>query len=88
MWASFEFLMSGLLLGVVGGEIKKGGRQSSWMEPPDFFSGDGEATSTHPASPHLGEGNWGDPISPHPPLHPTISPHIDEDALEGVYFAF
>ena len=53
------------------------------MEPPIFFLEMGGVASSHPSSPHLVDGNWGDPISPHP-SHPTISRHIDEDALEGV----
>lgn len=87
MWASFEFLMSGLLLGVVGGEIKKGGRQSSWMEPPIFFLEMGRRHPHIPPHPTSARATGATP-SPHTPLHPTISPHIDEDALEGVYFAF
>lgn len=56
-----------------------------------FFSGDWEGDwgadiLTSQLTPPR-RGQLGDPISPHP-RHPTISPHIDEDALEGVYFAF
>ena len=69
-----------------GLEIKKAGARVVGWSPPIFFLEMGGASS-HPSSPHLGEGNWGDPISPHPRHHP-ISPHIDEDALEGLYFAF
>ena len=65
---------------------KAGTSVVGWSPPPIFFLEMG-ATSSHPNSPHLGEGNWGDPISQHP-RHPTISTHIDEDALEVLYFAF
>lgn len=58
---------------------------------PDFFSGDGDGggipTShipAHPASPTGGTTSISHSNAPHYP----ISPHIDEDALEGVYFAF
>ena len=88
MWASFKFLMSGLLLFGLRWRDEKGGHQGSWMEPPPIF---------------FLVWRWGYPPIPtpytlarrlaghHPPLtaprHP-ISPHIDEDALEGLYFAF
>ena len=76
-----------ITFGVGGLEIKKAGaRVVGWSPPPIFFLEMGVA-SPHPSSPHLGEGNCGDPIPPHHAKHP-ISPHIDEDALEGVYFAF
>ena len=56
---------------------------------PDFFlSGDG-GTSPHPTPPHTSP--WRAPPPSHTPTTRTptpISPHIDEDALEGVYFAF
>ena len=40
-----------------------------------------------PLPPHLGD--WGATSIPHSNTpHNPISPHIDEDALEGVYFAF
>ena len=55
------------------------------MEPPRRGVEIGVGTSPHPTSPHLGEGNWDDPSPNTPPRHP-ISPHIDEDALEGLYF--
>ena len=77
-----------ITFGVGGREIKKADTRVVGWSPPDFFSGDGGATSSHPSSPHLGEGNWGDPISHTPHAKHPISPHIDEDALEGVYFAF
>ena len=46
------------------------------------------------ASPHLGSprlADWGHHLHltlQRPTLQPPISPHIDEDALEGLYFAF
>ena len=81
--------MSGLLFGREGGGIKKGGRQGSWMEPRFFFleMGMGDIPTSHSPTPRLAD--WGHHL--HLTLqHPTlpISPHIDEDALEGVYFAF
>lgn len=87
MWASFDFLMSGLLLFGLRWRDEKGGRQGSWMEPRFFFLGMGGGSSPHPSSPHLGEGNWGDPHLPTPPTQHPISAHTAEDALEGVYFA-
>ena len=55
---------------------------------PDFFlSGDGGGTSPHPGSPRLAD--WGaTSISHSNAPHYPISPHIDEDALEWLYFAF
>ena len=51
------------------------------MEPPRFFFWRWGGASTHPDSPHLGEGDWGDTIQhPNTPHYP-ISHHIDEDAL-------
>ena len=58
------------------------------MEPPDFFL---EMVGRHPhipAHPTSARATGATPSpSPHPDTTP-ISPHIDEDALEGVYFAF
>ena len=58
------------------------------MEPRFFLAGDGRnAHIPHPGSPRLGD--WGaTSISHSNAPHYPISPHIDEDALEGVYFAF
>ena len=59
------------------------------MEPPIFFwlEMGGIHTSHIPAHPHLAD--WGaTSISHSNAPHYPISPHIDEDALEGVYFAF
>ena len=72
-----------------GREIKKGGRRGSWMEPPRFFClemGGGISTSH---SPHLTEASGATPSPRHPdtPTLPHLT-HIDEDALEGVYFEF
>ena len=88
MWASFEFLMSGLLFGREGGEMKKADtRVVGWR--PDFFCR--EMGGEHPHIPllHTPRRLGATPPSQHStvPHHP-ISPHIDEDALEGVYFAF
>ena len=65
---------------------KAGTRVVGWS--PDFFSGDGGwGIPTSHSSPHLGD--WGaTSISHSNAPHYPISPHIDEDALEGVYFAF
>ena len=64
-------------------------RAPGWLDgAPRFFFLEMGATSSHPSSPHLGEGNLGDPIPLHTPRRYPISPHIDEDALEGLYFAF
>ena len=59
------------------------------MEPRFFFLEMGWGIYTSQSSPPHGEGDWWG--WHHPTLqHPTppISPHIDEDALEGLYFAF
>ena len=57
------------------------------MEPRFFLAGDGDNPSPHPTTPHLAD--WGaTSISHSNAPHYPISPHIDEDALEGVYFAF
>ena len=46
----------------------------------------GDIPTSH-SSPHLGD--WGATSIPHSNTpHNPISPHIDEDALEGLYFAF
>ena len=55
--------------------------------PPDFFSGDWGADISTSNSPTPHRGERGDPISPHPDTTPIL-PHIDENALEGLYFAF
>ena len=68
---------------------KAGTRVVGWS--PDFFSWleIGGGTSTHLLLPHTSLGDWGYPTTSHrPTLQHPISPHIDEDALEGVYFAF
>ena len=88
MWASFEFLMSGLLFGREGGEMKKADTGVVGWRPDFFLSGDGGGnipTSRLTQPRRLGAT----PPSQHStvPHHP-ISHHIDEDALEGVYFAF
>ena len=68
--------------------MKKGGHQGSWMEPRFFFLEMGGIHTSHipvhPASPTGGTTS----ISHSNTQHYPISPHIDEDALEGVYFAF
>ena len=67
---------------------KAGTRVVGWS--PDFFfwlEMGGMHTShipAHPASPTGGATSISHSNAPHYP----ISPHIDEDALEGVYFAF
>ena len=65
---------------------KAGARVVGWS--PDFFSGDGDGghphIPAHPASPTGGTTSIPHSNAPHYP----ISPHIDEDALEGLYFAF
>ena len=88
MWASFEFLMSGLLLVGEGGEIKKAGTRVVGWSPPRFFFL--EMGSRHPSipAPSPRRGRLGRPHPPTPHAKHPISPHIDEDALEGVYFAF
>ena len=55
---------------------------------PIFLAGDGRNPHIpHPGSPRLAD--WGaTSISHSNTPHNPISPHIDEDALEGVYFAF
>ena len=78
--------MSGLLLVGWDGEIKKAGtRVVGWN--PDFFSGDGVGHLHIPTNPAR-RGDRGDTIPHSNTPHHTISPHIDEDALEGLYFAF
>ena len=66
---------------------KAGARVVGWS-PDFFFAGDGRnAHIPHPGSPRLAD--WGaTSISHSNAPHYPISPHIDEDALEGVYFAF
>ena len=58
------------------------------MEPRFFFlemgMGGHPHIPAHPASPTWGTTSISHSNTPHYP----ISPHIDEDALEGVYFAF
>ena len=81
--------MSGLLLVGWDGEIKKGGCQGSWMEPRFFFlEMVGGAIHTSQSDPSHGEAGAGGTISHSNAPHCLISPHIDEDALEGLYFAF
>ena len=64
-----------ITFGLVAGEIKKAGtRVVGWSHPDFFLSGDGGGASPHPSSPHLGEGNWGDPIPHTPPSH-HFAPH-------------
>ena len=88
MWASFDFLMSGLLLVGARWRDEKGGHQGSWMEPRFFFLV-WRCGGIHPSqlpTPRL--GGWQGTIL-HSPHHDTpISAHTAEDALEGVYFAF
>ena len=56
---------------------------------PIFFFWRWGGASTHPNPPHrVGEGDRGDTIRHSNTPHHPISPHIDEDALEGLYFAF
>ena len=75
-----------ITFGRVGGEIKKADAEVFGWSPDFFLSRDG-GTSPHPTTPHLAD--WDDPATSHTPHSKTsISPHIDEDALEGVYFAF
>ena len=79
--------MSGLLFGREGGGIKKAGTRVVGWSPPIFFWrwGWGHPNiPAHPASPTGGTTSISHSNAPHYP----ISPHIDEDALEGVYFAF
>ena len=59
------------------------------MEPRFFFVGGWEA-SPHPTPQHLASSSGGEqfPISHSNTPHNPISPRIDEDALEGLYFAF
>ena len=58
------------------------------MEPPRFFflemGMEHPHIPAHPASPTGSTTSISHSNAPHNP----ISPHIDEDALEGVYFAF
>ena len=68
---------------------KAGTRVVGWS--PDFFfwleMGMPHPHIPHPGSPRLAD--WGaTSISHSNAPHNPISPHIDEDALEGVYFAF
>ena len=58
------------------------------MEPRFFLAGDGRnAHIPHPGSPRIAD--WGaTSISHSNTPHHTHLAHIDEDALEGVYFAF
>ena len=67
---------------------KKGGHQGSWMEPPRFFFW--RWGSRHPSIPAPSPRRWqlGATPSPQHPNTTPILPHIDEDALEGLYFAF
>ena len=67
--------------------MKKGGHRGSWMEPPIFFLVWRWGSSTHP-DPHTSARRLAASIrhSTHPET--PISTHIDEDALEGLYFAF
>ena len=75
-------------MGVWWRDKKAGTRVVGWS-PDFFFSGDGVG---HPHIPILptavGEGDRGDTIRHSNTPHHPISPHIDEDALEGLYFAF
>ena len=69
---------------------KAGTRVVGWS--PDFFCLEMGGIHTshipdHPASP-TGGGAAPPPSHTPTPRHHPISPHIDEDALEGVYFAF
>ena len=76
-----------ITFGRVGWRDKKGGHQGSWMEPRFFFLEMGVG-HPHIPTPPARRGARGGTI-PHPnALHCPISPHIDEDALEGLYFAF
>ena len=62
---------------------KAGTRVVGWS--PDFFSGDGVG-HPHIQTPPARHGNRGDTIPHSNAPHYPISPHIDEDALEGLYF--
>ena len=79
--------MSGLLLVGVRWRDKKAGTRVVGCRPDFFLSGDGEGipTSHSPHTPPTGAPHLTLPISP---PHLPIPPHIDEDALEGLYFAF
>ena len=72
MWASFEFLMSGLLLFGVRWRDEKGGHQGGWMEPPpDFFLV--WRWGIHPSQlPHLASAVGAD----HPPFPTPRDPHL------------
>lgn len=89
MWASFDFLMSGLLSVGLRWRDEKGGHQGSWMEPPIFFSclEMGRGSSTHPDS-HTSPRRLACTIPHSTHLDTTISAHTTEDALEGLYLAF
>lgn len=76
-----------ITFGRVGWRDKKGGCQGSWMEHRFFFWRWGWAIHTSQLTP-LGEAGAGGTISHSNAPHQPISPHIDEDALEGLYFAF
>ena len=74
-------------MGVWWRDKKAGTRVVGWS--PDFFFWRWGGASTHPNPPHrVGEGDRGDTIRHSNTPHHPISPHIDEDALEGLYFAF
>ena len=57
------------------------------MEPRFFLSGDGGG-HPHIPLPHTSPTGVDPTTSHRPTLQHPISPHIDEDALEWVYFAF
>ena len=78
-----------ITFGREGGGIKKAGtRVVGWS--PDFFCREmgGIHTSHIPAHPASATGAFPFPIPHSNSPHNPISHRIDEDALEGVYFAF
>ena len=66
---------------------KKADTRVVGWSPPIFFSGDGVGHPPIP-TPTARRGNRGDTIPHSNTPHDSISSHIDEDALEGLYFAF
>lgn len=67
--------------------MKKAGARVAGWSPDFFFLGWGVGHPHIPAHPTSGRAT-GATILHSTHLDTTISPHIDEDALEGVYLAF
>ena len=86
MWASFEFLMSGLLFGRRGGGMKKAGTGVVGWSRLVGVGRWGRVYPHIPTPPHRRGGRCSTILhSPHPDT-PPISTHTAEDALEGLYF--